>query len=362
LAKIKKISLTDFRNFSNLKITFKKKSNIFFGKNGSGKTNLLEAISLISKGRGLRNSQFKNLINKNKKKFKIESSLEIKKNDYDIKIYTDYSDTKYKKIILVNEDNSKENLDFLYSSISFLFFLPEMERLFQSSPTTRRNFIDRLIFSRESKYNKLINKYKKNILERNKILQENLFDDSWLSAIENEISNIGLQIYELRNTQVQDLNKFINILNLSNNYPFKISLKIIDDFYNPNMTIETYLTNLLDSRQFDKKFGGTKIGPHKSDIIAKIDNEYDASLLSTGQQKTVVLMILLAQCKFLVEIKKIEPVVLLDEICSHLDSENRKILLDMINHFDIQFFLTGTEKTLFSFISTNVQFYNITDQ
>ena len=84
-------------------------------------------------------------------------------------------------------------------------------------------------------------------------------------------------------------------------------------------------------------------------------------MLSTGQQKTVVLMILLAQCNYLVNYKKISPILLFDEIGSHLDINNRQVLLDMINRFDIQFFLTGTDKNLFSFVSTNAQFYNITD-
>ena len=110
----------------------------------------------------------------------------------------------------------------------------------------------------------------------------------------------------------------------------------------------------------DKQYGGTNIGPHKSDICAQINNNYDASKLSTGQQKTIVLLTLLAQCNYLVNDRNIEPILLLDEICSHLDKNNRNLLLELINQFDIQFFLTGTEKNLFSFISTNVKFYNIT--
>ena len=247
------------------------------------------------------------------------------------------------------------------SSLSFLIFIPEMERLFQSSPTTRRNFIDRLIFSYNKDYNKLINKYKKNILERNKILQNNIFDKNWINIIENEISILGQKIYELRHTQLTILNKQIKYLNKLNNYQFEIDLKIDDSFYNPKLDLKIYLSNLFNSRDLDKKLGGTKVGPHKSDISAQINGKFDASQLSTGQQKTVILMIILAQCNYLVNEKKIKPIILLDEICSHLDSYNRKILLDLINSFDIQFFLTGTEKSLFSFISTNVHFCNITN-
>ena len=361
MVKIKKIQLNNFRNFKNFSLNFDSKVNILYGNNGSGKTNILESISLLSKGRGIRNSQLLNIIHKEENKFLIKSLLEINKSNIDLEIFTSFQDNKYKKNIKVNDNISNEDLKYLNSSLSFLIFIPEMERLFQSSPTTRRNFIDRLIFSYNKDYNKLINKYKKNILERKKILQNNIFDKNWINIIENEISILGQKIYELRHTQLTILNKQIKYLNKLNNYQFEIDLKIDDSFYNPKLDLNIYLSNLFNSRDLDKKLGGTKVGPHKSDISAQINGKFDASQLSTGQQKTVILMIILAQCNYLVNEKKIKPIILLDEICSHLDSYNRKILLDLINSFDIQFFLTGTEKSLFSFISTNVHFCNITN-
>ena len=298
--------------------------------------------------------------NKNKE-FLINSIIEINKNDYSIEVYTKNENERFKKIISINNDKSKQTNDFLNESLSYLVFLPEMERLFQSSPSTKRNFIDRLIFSEKNNYNKLINRYKKNILERSKILQQNSYDGEWIKHVENEISNIGLEIYKLRNSQIEMLNLQIKNLNKKNKYEFDIILKVKDSFYSANLNQQNYLDNLIGSREFDKKFGGTKIGPHRSDIFAIINNQFDGSQLSTGQQKTVVLMILLAQCNYLVNFKNISPILLLDEICSHLDSNNRKILLDIMNNFDLQLFLTGTEKTLFSFMSTNVKFYNITE-
>ncbi len=340
-------------------MSFKDKTNIFFGDNGSGKTNILESISLLGKGRGIRNSQIFNLIQHNKENFLINSSLEIKKNNYDINVLSKKNNNKLYKQTLVNNDSSSENLNFLNSSISFLIFLPEMERLFQSSPSYRRNFIDRLIYSYNNSYNKIINKYKKKIQERSRILQLKTFDTSWINVVETEISQIGLEIYSLRALQIKVLNEYLNIINKNNDYKFNISFKLDDSFYSHNLNQEIYLSSLLKSREIDMKIGGSKIGPHKSDFYVNIDSQYNASQLSTGQQKTVVLMTLLAQCYYLVNNKNIKPIILFDEICSHLDSNNRKLLLDMIDSFDIQFFLTGTEKTLFSFISTNVQYYNI---
>ena len=361
MANIKTIELSNFRNFNSFKISFDNKLNILFGNNGCGKTNILEGISLIAKGRGIRNSSISDLIMNGEDNFLIKNKLEINNNNYDIQILTEKKNDKFKKIIKINDDVSKDSLDFLYKSISYLIFLPEMERLFQSSPSYRRNFLDRLIYSSRNDYNKLINKYKKTLIERMKILQVKNTDNYWLNRIEKEISLLGLEIYNLRISQIKFLNRELHNLKKNHNFQFDVELIIKDDFFDKGINYEKYLSILQNSRVLDSQYGGTKIGPHRSDIASIINNNFDGSILSTGQQKTVVLMILLAQCNFLVNNKKINPIFLFDEIGSHLDEQNRKILLEMINRFDTQFFLTGTDKNLFSFVSTNTQFYNITN-
>ena len=361
MAIINNIELINFRNFKNFNLSSDQKLNILFGKNGCGKTNILEGISLLAKGRGLRNSNINNLIKKNENNFLINNNIEINKNIYNVKVSTENKSEKIKKIIKINDDLSKESLDFLNQSISYIFFLPEMERLFQASPSYRRNFLDRLIFSSRNDYNRLINRYKKSLIERTKILQANFIDNDWLKNIEKEICDLGFEIYKIRLSQIKFINDNISILKTDHKFPLNFKLSLKDDYFNERIPKEQYLLKLEDSRYFDKKYGGTKVGPHKSDLIAIINDEFDASLLSTGQQKTVVLMILLSQCNYLVNFKNINPILLLDEIASHLDSNNLQILLDMINRFNIQFFLTGTDKNLFSFVSTNAEFYNITN-
>ena len=361
MAKIKNIEFTNFRNFPIFKTTFDRKLNILIGDNGCGKTNILEGISLIAKGRGIRNSNISYLIKREEENFFLNYNLEIVKNNYDIQVFTENKNEKFKKIIKVNNDSSKDSLDFINKSISYLTFLPEMERLFQVSPSYRRNFLDRLIFSYKNDYNRLINKYKKNLLERVKILQQYISENDWLNHTELEICKLGLDIYKLRQYQLKFIND--NIYTLKNDHKFQFNVKLIikDDFFSDEITLDKYLSKLQDSRSYDKNYGGTKVGPHKSDFVAIIDDKYEASILSTGQQKTVVLMLLLAQCNYLVNYQNINPILLFDEIGSHLDIHNRQILLDMINRFDIQFFLTGTDKDLFSFVSTNAKFYNINE-
>ncbi len=361
MGKVNKINIHRFRNFETCKILFNNKCNVFFGQNGSGKTNILEAISILAKGRGFRNAKIENLINNKHNNFLIEAEFEHNLNKNHINIYNKIEENKHKKITSVNNEVSKDAKDYLDSSLSYLIFLPEMERLFLTSPAYRRNFIDRLIFTENKKYNSLINKYKNKILERNKILLDFNLDENWINVIESEIATLGLQIYALRNKQINILNENILFLNSINQYPFSISFKTKDEFLLSDLNDEKYVSILKNNRPLDAKIGGSKIGPHKSDFLAIINDEFDAAQLSTGQQKTLVLMTLMAQCNYLTNYKKIIPILLFDEICSHLDSNNRRILLDMIDKLDTQFFLTGTEETLFSFISTNAEFYNITN-
>ena len=361
MGQVQNISFKNFRNFQSCKLSFNGNFNILYGLNGSGKTNILEAISLLGKGRGFRNANLSSLSYKNTENFIIGSEYKFNANSYDLKVYSQKKEEKYKKFISVNNETSKEAENFIYTSISFLFFLPEMERLFLASPNYRRNFIDKLIFSENKNYNKLINKYKKNILERSKLLQSSNPDSNWIDTIEKQISVLAIEIYNARNKQYEILNQHINIINNNKKYPFIITLKNIDKLQNRYDNQDFFQKLLQDNREFDKKFGGSKIGPHKSDFTTIINDKVSAADLSTGQQKTLVLMLLLAQCSYLIHSKKTKPILLFDEICSHLDEINRNLLLEFSDQFDIQLFLTGTEKGMFSFISTNANLYNITD-
>ena len=124
--------------------------------------------------------------------------------------------------------------------------------------------------------------------------------------------------------------------------------------------VQNDLLKLKNLRNYDAIVGGCKIGPHKSDINGiHLEKNLSLALCSTGQQKAIILLIIIAQCKYLINILNRKPVVLLDEVCSHLDKYNREILLELINSLDVQIFITGTEKNFFSFLSTKASYYTI---
>ena len=353
------IKLYNFRNFENLSLNFSKNCNIFFGKNGSGKTNILEAISLFSKGSGFRKDKIKNMINKNHEYFKITSNFQFNSITYDLYVQSKKNNNNQKKILFINDDKSNDFLKRLYDLSPFLFFLPETERLFISSPIHRRNLIDQFIFSYTPSYNKTVNDYNKYIKERSKLLEYNRQNETWLIQIEKIIAELGIEIYNLRKSQLNLLkNNLNNLLNKFNLF-YEIKFEIIDKFLSENLTHEYFQQQLSKNRFIDGHIGGSKIGPHKSDFIFYVNETFPVSQLSTGQQKTIILLFFLSHCKYLVDEKNKRPILLLDEICSHLDEINRNILLSLVESFNLQIFMTGTDKSLFSFLSTNSKFYNI---
>ena len=355
------INLINFRNFENYSLSFSNNCNVFYGKNGSGKTNILEGISLFSKGRGLRKDKLSNIIKKNCEKFILKSDFKNEEIIYNLISETENVNNRIKKIFTVNNDKSNDSLQTIYDLTTFLYFLPETERLFQSSPSIRRNLIDQFIFTSQNNYNKLINKYTKLVQERSKVLLNNNNNESWLNQLEKNIAIAALEIYSLREGQIkiliENLNTYLNDFNL----PFKLDAKLTDKFYISNFSNADYQKKLKDNRKIDILFGGCNIGPHKSDFIFYVNDDTFVSQLSTGQQKTIILLMYLSQSKYLFEVKDKKPILLLDEVCSHLDEVNRNILLTLVESFNFQIFMTGTSENLFSFLSTNTNFCNIKD-
>jgi len=359
LGYFKNIKLHNFRNFDDYEVEFSEKCNVFYGRNGCGKTNLLEALSICVKGRGLRKDKISNLIKNDKSSFLNISHFIDRNIEYEFKVTSQLSNNKNIKKIFLNDDNSYDVNKKIQSLISFLIYLPENERLFVSSPTTRRNLFDHFIFSTNEEHNTLLNFYKKNIYERNIILNNEFTDQNWLEKIEENISTSGIKIYENRKKQVNLFRDNLENLNEYLNLPFKLEIELKDPFLDVTLDIERYLITLKKNRNIDKLIGGARVGPHKSDLIFFVDKNYPASQLSTGQQKTLVLLLYLAHCNYLVNICNKKPILLLDEINSHLDDINTQLLLQIVSQFNIQVFMTGTKKDLFSFLSTNTTFYNI---
>ena len=150
----------------------------------------------------MRKDRFANIIRKNCDKFIIKSDFKSEEIIYNLISETENINNRFKKIITVNNDKSSDSLELIYEKTPFLYFLPDTERLFQASPSIRRNLIDQFIYTSQHKYNKLINRYNKLIQERSKILLNTNNDESWLNQLEKSISLDALKIYSHRNNKL----------------------------------------------------------------------------------------------------------------------------------------------------------------
>ena len=359
----KNISFLNFRNFDKSIFQFDASCNIIIGKNGVGKTNILEALSLFEKGRGFKKEKINNLINYHSKnlEFSIQSIFVNEEMDMNIRIF---NLNKTKKKITVNNSDQKDSVNYFESLFSIIYFLPEMERIFLASPSLRRNFLDRLIYNQDKSYSNTVINYRKSLAERQILLKGNYYDENWIQKLEYNICDLGSIIYKKRLNHIEKINKILKEITLDKSVYKKFSIYLKDDFIDNNHEIyndnDKYLLKLNDNRKNDLFSGGCVIGPHRSDLSGQdLTNNFNLNQLSTGQQKTIVLLIIIAQCKILIDSLNLNPIILLDEICSHLDDVNRELLLYLIEELKVQVFMTGTDKSFFSFLSTKSNYCNI---
>ena len=330
--KINSIKLNNYRNYKNSTIDFTDGVNFIVGKNAQGKTNLLESIYLSSVGKSPKNCREKQIIMFNESQARIEldfSTLAGKKN---IKIYLDKAN---KKSIKVNNLNILKLTEFV-GILSIVYFSPDELKLIKEVPEDRRNFLDISIsqFDRTYLYNLL--KYNKILKQRNSILKSDNSDQTKIEELKlftPQLIECAEKIIEKRLNFIEKLKKYA--INL---HKFITDGEILDISYNyakdDKMTIKEQL-----SQEFEKittkeiELGYTCIGPHRDDIIFKINDKDCKYFSSQGQQRTVALVVKLS----LMEVIKQEigeyPILLLDDVLSELDQTRQDKLIELVSKY-----------------------------
>ena len=377
--KLRSIHLENFRSYK--KINLKIENNKFIvltGKNGSGKTNLLEAISFLSPGKGFKNCRLDEVINTNTNLnqcsifFVIENGNE--KNEIGISFANESTGnrTQCRKIIYLNGKKLKKKSD-LPTLVSLIWLIPEMDIFFRTNSLFRRKFVDRCIFNLKPEYLDYLRIYEKNLKERNKILKDlseknffyiegkNIEKDLWLKKIEEILVNEGLKIFQER---IKFSNDFNALSNNSMNFP-KIQIFLtgkIEKFL-VSQDIDTvkkiYLQKLHKSRKIDSIKGSISYGPNKSDLkVIFLKKRLLAEKCSTGEQKIILISLIVQFCK-LMNNKKNFPILLLDEIVAHLDNKIRSSLFEELKTLKNQVWMSGTGISLFSSIIKDEKVVNL---
>lgn len=355
---ITKLILQNFRNFSEKKFNFSRKIIFFSGKNGVGKTNLLESLTLFGKNPNLRGADFEEMLFLNyenqEKSPQFSIYCDIVNHNSIEKIGIAFEKERKKKIFQINGEplNGKRLNEFKNELINFIWLTPQLELLLISGKSQRREYLDKIVADIDLTHTERINDYQKSLKERLLILQKNRAKayDKWLEIIENKIVELGTAIATARLDAVSFFNKAIN--SFESNFP-KSELKIIGEveqetYKKSALQIEEfYKAKLLANRSIDLENFKTNFGVHRSDFSAIfLDKKAPSNYSSTGEQKSIMIGITLARAKISSQYKNQPTILIFDEIMSHLDDKKKFDLLEEISKTDMQCFFSATSADL----------------
>lgn len=361
--RLKKLILSNYRNHKSLNLEINDDLVLICGRNGSGKTNVLESISLYDSPSGFRNATLNEIISSDLtssiEKFGINGFFEIENNSLKIGIGLKKGITNFQKIM--STDGKRSNKIITDYPFNIFWFVPKMSFLFIANSEDRRRFIDSMISCNDNSYKNNLNKYEKYKRERLKILKRWGFKESkWLDLIENNLAEVGINICDARRNFIKQLNK--NFSNLIDAYP-NLQLTLggqLDKLLNEKPALEVeqiFLTNLRDAREKDFHSGRTSFSANKTDLLVyEMYSKREAKSFSTGQQKIIVFSIFLSFLKFLEKKSSKNIIFLLDDVFSYLDKNFIFIILEKINDLGIQTWMTDING---DFISENKKFSNL---
>ncbi|QLK50131.1 DNA replication/repair protein RecF [Ehrlichia ruminantium] len=337
---IQNLRLINFRNYLNIELDTSSKSVVLLGKNGAGKTNILEAISLLSKGTGIRGVSMESMQNSSSDlPWSVSYHIHNQNSIYPIVI----AKGNNKRSILIS--NKNHNYITLHKIISVVWLIPQLDHIFLKSQSERLKFFDRVVHIFDTNYTSYIIKYNKAKQDRNKLLRSNSVDNFWLSSLESIMAENGIKIAQIRLNVVQILQNVLSKNNLSNSF-FKAVIEIKSQVFplldNEN-SIENYKENLQKSRARDSSTNLVNFGVHNDNVqIFHLEKNLIANCCSTGEQKILLLSLVLSSVLAKQDTGEY-PILLLDDIMSHLDVYHQEKLLETIVSIKCQVWITDID-------------------
>lgn len=332
---VKSLELMDYRNYSDLYIQFHNHTNILYGNNAQGKTNVLEAIYLCATTKSHRGSKDKEIINFNKDESHIRTI--VLKNDVEYKLDMHLKKNKTKGVA-INEIPIRKSSD-LFGIINIVFFSPEDLSIIKNGPSERRRFIDFELCQLDKVYLYNLSNYNKILNQRNNLLKQLIYNSKLMDTLpiwNDQLVNYGKKVISSRSRFVNMINNIISDIhsNLTGNSE-KIVVK-----YEPNVDEYSFMDMLEHKKDSDLKYLSTQVGPHRDDISFLINNIDIRKYGSQGQQRTAALSLKLAEIQLVKLIIKDNPILLLDDVMSELDNNRKNYLLESIK--DTQTIITCT--------------------
>lgn len=361
--RLTRLRLVNFRSYEALDLPLEPGPVVFVGDNGAGKTNLLEAISLLTPGRGLRRATYDEIARDGSVGgFAVHATLDGPSGAFEIGTGTAGAGVaEGGRRIRINGAAAK-SADALLEWLRVVWLTPAMDALFTGPAADRRRFLDRMVLAIDPGHGQRALDYDKAMRGRNRLLIEDARDDRWFSAIEAQMAETGVAIAAARVELLRLLTSMIERMPGAGAFP-QADLALagpLEGEVAQRSAIdveEGYRQALADGRRRDGAAGRTLEGPHRTDLLVRHRSKaMAAEYCSTGEQKALLVGMVLSHARLAGEVSGQVPLVLFDEIAAHLDLRRRAALFEILDDLGCQTFMTGTERPLFSALEGNAQF------
>lgn len=354
---LSRLVVTNFRSYAQAELALDERPLVLTGENGAGKTNLLEALSLLSPGRGLRGATHHEIARADGPGgWAVAATLETETGPLRLGTGVEPGAEASRTRLVRVDGKPASGPSVLAQHLRMLWLTPAMDRLFLEAAGERRRFLDRLVMGLDPAHGTRVNAYERALRERNRLLAENNLDPAWLGGVEEQMAEYGVAIAAAR---LETLGRLRGALDAAEDLlgagrPFPRAELALDGMLECELETaaavdveENFRQHLAEMRSRDAGAGRTLDGPHRTDLAVRhVAKDREARLCSTGEQKSLLIGIVLANARMLAA-RGVPPVLLLDEIAAHLDETRRAALFDEIVNLRLQAFMTGTDAGLF---------------
>ncbi|WP_420419027.1 DNA replication/repair protein RecF [Pacificispira sp.] len=363
---VRRLRLTAFRNYPSAALDLDPRPVVLTGQNGAGKTNLLEAVSLLTPGRGLRRAKTQELDRVSPdgggagSAWAVAGTVDTATGPVDLGTGRDPEGDR--RVVRIDGEAGRSQAA-LGEHLSVVWLTPQMDRLFQESSGERRRFLDRLIYGFDPAHAGRVTAYDKALRQRARLLKDGTGDDTWLGALEAQMIERGIAIAAARRDMADRLARACT----RQDGPFPGAAIAVDG------DVETWLAELpaleaedrfaaalRDNRRRDAEAGGAAVGPHRSDLaVTHLAKGLPASQCSTGEQKALLIAIVLAHARLQGAERGAGPILLLDEVAAHLDEARRDALFGTVLGLGLQAWITGTDAGVFGALGGRAQYFEV---
>lgn len=363
---VRRLLLTDFRNYESARLETDAPVVVLFGPNGAGKTNMLEALSFLSPGRGLRRARLRDAGRENGSgDWSIAARLSTPDGDVDAGtgLLSGSANGGGKRSVRI--DGVDATATALGELVGVQWLTPRMDRLFVEGASARRRFLDRLVYGFDRGHGSRVTAYERSMRERNALLAQGNADAAWLGALEERMAADGIAVAAARQDAIERLSTAVAeavgpFPGANLRVEGELEAGLLDA---PAVEVEIRFREILsENRRRDRDAGHALRGPHRSDLsVRHAQKNQPAAKCSTGEQKALLVAIQLANARLEAARRGSGPLLLLDEVAAHLDGVRRAALFEEILSLSGQVWLTGTDHEVFRPLGTYGQFFQIAD-